>query len=86
MKTKMKKNIKKPKNKIKNKKNLVKPRQGHFTKLNAFTKIAKNKVNKKERYDFIKSNKILSKFLNILSLLLFITSYYFYYLSLEKFF
>ena len=84
MKTKMKKNIKKPKNKIKNKKNLVKPRRGHFTKLNAFTKIAKNKVNIKERYNFIKSNKILSKFLNILSLLLFITSYYFYYLSLEK--
>ena len=44
------------------------------------------KIKRQERYEVInrKTSKAFPIFLNLISLLLFISSYYFYYLSLEK--
>ena len=56
-----------------------------FERINTFKYIPKNKEKKnKSGINFKKENKKISKICNILSLLLFIVSYYFYYLSLEK--
>ena len=56
-----------------------------FERINTFKYIPKNKEKKnKSGINLKKENKKISKICNIPSLLLFIVSYYFYYLSLEK--
>ena len=66
------------------KRNLIKTNFGHFERNNALTYISKNKMKKNEKKYLKMGNEKIAKIGNIISLLLFIISYYFYFLSLEK--
>ena len=66
------------------KRNLIKTNFGHFERNNALTYISKNKMKKNEKKNLKMGNEKIAKIGNIISLLLFIISYYFYFLSLEK--
>ena len=81
----MKKYSKKHRDKINKKRDLIKINYGHYEGKNAFTYISKNKMKKNEKKKNLKmGNEKIANICNIISLLLFIISYYFYYLSLEK--
>ena len=82
---KMKKYSKKPRTNTNNKKYFIRTKEGHFERVNIFKYFSKYKK-KKNRYrmNLKKVNKKTAIFFNILGLLLFIISYYFYYLSLER--
>ena len=81
----MKKYSKKHRDKINKKRDLIKINYGHYERKNALTYISKNKMKKNKKKKNLKmGNEKIANISNIISLLLFIISYYFYYLSLEK--